>query len=205
MQAALCVTAAPGRISQPPSPRLGGSLQAAGVHRRLGFCGAALHLWRDLVPDAWIVVLLLAGRPSDAPRCGPKLESVLHSAESIVPASARVGMWFSSGSKIGPSRRLLAALTFHGVPWLDRGSLHLGALPRSRLTARASQGKDRRRHGHSAPLSIQPCASAPSSFWLPGAGSRPSPGCQPQATRSSVARCSCSSASVRPPLRAGSL
>src|SRR3954466_2823225 len=41
--------------------------------------------------------------------------------------------------------------------------------------------------GHSAPVSIQALIRSPKIACVPGAGSRPSPGSQPQATRSSWA------------------
>src|SRR5262249_61579017 len=34
-------------------------------------------------------------------------------------------------------------------------------------------------HGHSAPVTIHACTSAPASAWVPGAGARPLPGSQP--------------------------
>src|SRR5689334_16028917 len=60
-------------------------------------------------------------------------------------------------------------------------------------------------YGHSAPVSIHAWTNSPSNACEPGAGSRPAPGCQPHATRSSCARCSCKSERLRPPLRSGSL
>ncbi len=41
-----------------------------------------------------------------------------------------------------------------------------------------------RAYGHCAPVSIQAWINSPSSACEPGAGSRPSLGCQPQATKS---------------------
>jgi len=59
--------------------------------------------------------------------------------------------------------------------------------------------------GQAAPVSIHAWISSPKSSCVPGAGSRPSPGSQPQATRSSLAACSCNRARSRPPLRSLSL
>src|SRR4051812_42222842 len=58
--------------------------------------------------------------------------------------------------------------------------------------------------GHSAPASIHAATSWPRRSCVPGAGSRPAPGDQPQPTSGSRALCSAIWASVRRPLRAGS-
>ena len=59
--------------------------------------------------------------------------------------------------------------------------------------------------GQAAPVSIQARIRSPNCFCVPGAGVRPWPGFQPQATSSSWALCSQICSSVLPPLRAGSL
>src|SRR5262249_14332170 len=84
----------------------------------------------------------------------------------------------------------------HGLVGVDLAQDAVDAELDHRLTSSA---------GHSAPLSIQAWTSAPSSAWVPGAGARSAPGRQAQPTSASCARWSPIWASVRPPLRAGSL
>src|SRR3982074_4075 len=59
--------------------------------------------------------------------------------------------------------------------------------------------------GQVAPASAQALISSPNCFWVPGAGVRPAPGCQPQPTSSSSAMCVISAAISLPPLRSLSL
>src|SRR5258707_14369979 len=62
----------------------------------------------------------------------------------------------------------------------------------------------RYRCGHCAPVAIHASIKAANCACVPGAGVRPSPGRNAHAIAESVAMCSLSFASVRPPFRAGS-
>jgi len=155
-------------------------------------------------------------RPSRAAYAGPSFQKAIASVASATDGAAPNNPAKLLGRKTSASRAKVETanppmkkrMTYSSVtprpPRAHADNPHRPPKVRTQAVIVSQPCVGSAAQGHSAPLSIQARISSPSACWVLGTGSRLSPGCQPQATKSSFATCSCSNSRFRPPLRCGS-